>query len=309
MILISWNSTSVLPFDKSWIIETPDHFVKFTYSGNQNLLQVTFDYFGYDGASKEMPLSYGQKFAEDNGWSILGVISKRHIWFREEALHDIFDYLKESGFFSQFSRCVFLGASKGGYGALAFSSAAPGSVVVAVEPQSTLDKKIVPWETRYPIGDWKGRYVDGSNCPKSASAVYVFYDKFYDLDRRHAERLVGLNVFHIECNHMRHGLTHCFNKMGILKELMYSLVVGNFFYNDFRRIFRDNRLKTQRFARNLFDAALQRKHYKMCLRLCDALKDGDDRKYFVARKALLTAALSGTSALTITNSWFKRAGI
>lgn len=309
MNIIPWNSSIHLSANKDWIVETPYHFLRFTYSGNNEILQVTFDYLDSEGATAEVPAPYGQKFAEDSGWSILGVVSKRHIWFREEELHDVFDYLRDSSFFSKFSRCIFSGVSKGGYGALAFSAAAPGAVVVAIEPQSTLDSKIVPWETRYPIGDWHGRYIDGAECCKTASVVYVFYDKFFEPDRKHAQRILGHNVKYITCNHLRHGLSLCFFKMGILKEIMRALIMNEFSPREFRQLFRKNRLKTQRYARNLFDAALERGHYRLALKVCNALKDGDDRKYFVTRKALLTAALNGNSVLTTANSWLKKIGV
>lgn len=307
MKIQKWHPSIRLSNGESWILETPNHYVRFTSQGGRGILQVTFDHLNADRSEDgSMPQPWGQKFAEHNGWSILGVISKKHIWFREEELHDIFDNLKDSGFFVDFARVVFCGGSKGGYGAMAFSSASPGSTVVAFNPQSTLDEKIVSWETRYRVWDWQGRYIDGAESVKSANAVYLFYDKYHYLDSKHADRIKGDNVKKIKCNFLGHGILTLFSNMGILKYVMNSLVLGNFSVNEFRRIFRLNRTKVKQFSRNMFDVALDRKHCKMALRICNALKDGPDREYFVARKALLTSAIAGKSALLTANEWLKR---
>ena len=92
---------------------------------------------------------WGFEFIEAQNWSMLGVMANGWTWFRDPAVTAEFDCLKDSGFFEQFDRVVFYGASMGGYAAAAFSSAAKGATVFAISPQSTVDKTVVPWEMRY----------------------------------------------------------------------------------------------------------------------------------------------------------------
>lgn len=80
-----------------------------------------------------------------------------------------FDRLHNEQFLEQFENVVFYGASMGGYGASVFSAAAPGSKVIMISPQATIDPKKVPWENRYPKAKnqpFDGRYSYGPEMLK-----------------------------------------------------------------------------------------------------------------------------------------------
>ncbi len=72
-----------------------------------------------------MPWGYG--FVEAHGWSMLGMMAHDWTWYRDAAVWDFFDRLRDEGFFKQFDKVVFYGASMGAYAASVFSSAAPGA--------------------------------------------------------------------------------------------------------------------------------------------------------------------------------------
>jgi hypothetical protein len=266
--------------------ETALHAVR--YEPGDKTLLVTFDHLDatYDEAGQPEPWAF--KFAVQNGWSILGVVSKKHVWFREEALHDVLVDLEVSGFFANFDKVVFAGGSKGGYGALAFSSLCPGATVIAINPQSTLDIGLAPWEKRYPVAPWSGRFKDGAEEAKSANTVYLFYDPYCELDRLHAVRIAGPNTVQFRCWYLEHAIATCFQKMGILKEVMGGIIRGDLTETGFWQLYRARR-RALRFARNLFVHTLEKGHYRLALRVCDSQISGPDSKYFRMRKAMFIA--------------------
>ena len=117
---------------------------------------------------------WGWKFFRDEGWSHLGVFARTKAWYRDPEIIAYFEDKAREGFFERFDQVVFAGASMGGFGALVFSSVAPGSTVIAFNPQTTLDERIVPWETRYrygrvqnwdlPFGDAADAVTFGEQC-------------------------------------------------------------------------------------------------------------------------------------------------
>jgi len=282
------------PTGEEWIIETPRHYVRFRPGGE--ILNVTFDHLEMTQGADKKPEPWGWDFAIKNNWSILGIVSKSHIWFREERLHQVFLDLMNSGFFKAFKRVVFAGGSKGGYGALAFSSVAPGSTVIAINPQSSLDSKLVPWETRYPIGDWKGLFRDGAEEIRNAGKVFVFYDPFCEPDRLHAERIVGGNVSYLRCRYLDHGIATCFLKMNILKPVMAGLTNGTLSEQQFWVLYR-NRRKALRYARNLLDAVISRHRVGLAERVCRSMQQDVDHRFFKLRLALIEAAQGNAQAL------------
>jgi hypothetical protein len=117
---------------------------------------------------------------------MLGVMANGWTWYRDPWVWDEFDRLANDGFFKGFDRVAFYGASMGGYAACAFAAASPGCEVVAISPQSTLDKNVVPWETRYKIAwdrDFSGAYGDAATASRAAQQVTILFDPYEPLDR------------------------------------------------------------------------------------------------------------------------------
>lgn len=137
-------------------------------------LVVTFDNLELALEKREGRRPRGFDVIARNGWSMLGVMTVGWTWFRDPAVAGEFGRLATSGFFARFERVVFCGASMGGYGAAAYSAAVPGATVVAISPQSTLDPRLVPWETRYGrvarTRNFTGRYGDAAEASRAAAA-------------------------------------------------------------------------------------------------------------------------------------------
>jgi pimeloyl-ACP methyl ester carboxylesterase len=143
-------------------------------------LVVTFDNLDdarQDDADADR-LPWGSYFAVSNGWSSLGIMAHGWTWYRDDAVHDFFDRLRDEGFFDGFEKVVFYGVSMGGYGAMTFSSAAPKSTVIAMSPQATLNTDIIrSWESRFRKGwtqDFTNRYGYGPDGAAQAETAYMF---------------------------------------------------------------------------------------------------------------------------------------
>ncbi|MEO1953011.1 MAG: hypothetical protein ABGX09_23340, partial [Thioclava sp.] len=111
-----------------------DHEVLF--HDDSPVLIVSFETRAQIEADREEALPFGYKIARDEGWSALSVIASDESWFRDPAIYAYFDRLVDEAFFEDFDRVVFYGAGPGGYAAAAFSVAAPGATVVALDPDT-----------------------------------------------------------------------------------------------------------------------------------------------------------------------------
>ncbi|ONG56167.1 hypothetical protein BKE38_06580 [Pseudoroseomonas deserti] len=280
--------------DAPWQIATGDHLLRFQPGGR--VLQVTFDHLKPHRGRDGQPEPWGWRFAIQNGWSILGIASLRPVWFREPALHDALLRLRDAGFFRGFDRVVFAGSSKGGFGALVFSSLSPGATVIAIDPQSTLDRALVPWETRYPLGDWALPFRDAAEELAVAARIWLLHDPHFAPDRRHADRLSAPGLTLLRCRHLGHGLAESLQKMDILAPVMRGFTEGILDEAGFWALYRARR-RLVRYPRALFAHALARGHFRLAERMARALAEQrEDGHWFLARAALFEAAAGDQAA-------------
>ena len=236
---------------------------------SKDTLVVTFDNLDIAMNKRTDRRPWGYSFIEEQGWSMLGVLAGGWTWYREQWVCDQFDQLKEDGFFTQFKRVVFYGASMGGYAACAFSPAAPGCDVVAISPQSTVDKSIVDWETRYKVvwdRDFSGRYGDAAAVSSAARQVSILYDPYERLDALHAARFTHENVRHLRAPLLGHRLGSSLNQMGILNPIILSALDGSLTTQEYYKLLRA-RKDSVRYQRELFKRTLARGHSAMAKRL------------------------------------------
>ena len=193
---------------------------------------------------------------------MLGVMANGWTWYRDGWVCDQFDQLAASGFFKGFRRVVFYGASMGGYAACAFVAACPGADVVAISPQSTLDKRLVPFETRYKTAwgrDFSGRYGDAAEVSKAAGRVTILYDPYEPLDAAHVARFKGGNVVALRAPLMGHRLGSSLHQMGILSQITLGALNGSLTEAEFYRALKA-RKGFVRYQRELFKRALAKGH-------------------------------------------------
>lgn len=223
-------------------------------------LVVTFDNLDIAMTKREERRPWGYEFIEKQGWSMLGVMAAGWTWYRDRWVHAEFDRLRAEGFFARFRRVVFYGASMGGYAAAAFAPACPGADVVAISPQSTLDRALVPWETRYRAAwgyDFSGPYGDAASVSAGAGRVFLLYDPYARLDAAHADRFTAANVEKLRVPLVGHRLGTALQQMGVLTPVILAALDGRLTRLDFYRRLRV-RHGFPRYQWELFQRALDR---------------------------------------------------
>ncbi|MBU2956143.1 hypothetical protein Q4511_02695 [Paracoccus sp. 1_MG-2023] len=256
---------------------------------NSDVLVVTFD--NLDIAMNKRPdrRPWGHDFIEKQGWSMLGVLAGGWTWYREPWVAEEFDRLRDSGFFARFRRVVFYGASMGGYAAAAFSAACPGAHVVAISPQSTLDRSLVPWETRYRTAwdlDYSGPYGDAAKVSETAAKVTILYDPYEPLDSGHVGRFTSDNVVKLRCPLMGHRLGSSLSQMGILTPTILRALSGDLDEVEFYRTLRARR-DFPRYHKELFKRAVARERPDLARRVGRwVLARGPNRAVRLGMKAL-----------------------
>lgn len=256
---------------------------------SKGTLVVTFDNLDITMTKRADRRPWGFSFIEQQGWSMLGVLAGGWTWYRNQWVCDQFDDLCDSGFFDQFDRVVFYGASMGGYAASVFSAAVPGSDVIAISPQSTLDKTVVPWETRYKVAwdrDFSGKYGDAATASQNAGTVYILYDPYEPLDSKHVARFTGDNVVKLRAPLLGHRLGSSLNQMGILTPIILSALQGRLSARDYYQHLRKRRT-FPRYQKELFERLRKKGHTQLARQLGEyVLARNPNRKIRLAMKEL-----------------------
>jgi hypothetical protein len=250
---------------------------------------VTFDNLDIAMEKREDRRPWGFAFIEKQGWSMLGVMAAGWTWYRDPWVWAEFDRLRDSGFFARFSRVVFYGASMGGYAAAAFVAACPGADVVAISPQSTLARGLVPWETRYSTAwgrDFSGPYGDASVASRAAGRVTLLYDPYETLDAGHVARFDGPNVTALRAPLMGHRLGSSLHQMGVLSTVILGALDGTLTEAQFYHILRARRT-FQRYQRELFKRAVAKGHPGLARRLARWVLTRGENRYIRKELAAL----------------------
>lgn len=163
----------------------PDHSVLFAEEGAKLLVSfVTIDAartLSRDGLPYVLSIL--------PGWSHLVILSDGQTWFRDPRVYGYFDRLVDDGFLEDFDRVVFLGAGSCGYAAAAYSVAAPGSYVLALEPQATLEPLLAGWDARFRASrrlPFRDRYGFAPDMIEAAYRGVVLFDPYNIDDAMHA---------------------------------------------------------------------------------------------------------------------------
>jgi len=207
----------------------------------EDTLIVTFENLDHVYERGEDRMPWGYDFVKSRGWSMLGLMAHDWTWYRDDAVFDFFDRLRNDGFFDRFKTVVFYGASMGAYAACVFSSAAPGATVICISPQATLARDVASWETRYRKAwrrDFSGRYGFAPDMIQDASAVHMFFDPTAPLDAMHAALFQGENVTKYNCRFMGHRIASLWLRMAVLKPVIVGCVQGDMTPPEFYRMLR-----------------------------------------------------------------------
>jgi hypothetical protein len=195
------------------------------FERRSDVLYVTFDNLGSFG-EYDPPQPWLQARVARQGFSILGILPARKDWYRNPDAPALVATLRDAGLFAPFAHVIFAGASMGAFAALTLSSLVPGSTVLAFAPQTTLSRRIAPFETRYRYArrtwDWTTPdHLDAARDAGTAARVWLLYDPFVPEDAAHAARLAALpHVVPLRLGHCGHRLIRRIKDCGALDDLI-----------------------------------------------------------------------------------------
>ncbi|MGR3616039.1 MAG: phosphoadenosine phosphosulfate reductase, partial [Paracoccaceae bacterium] len=197
------------------------HFASFIDHGNT--LLVTFESIAGIQKTSDDAHPVGFQMVRDHGWSHLCFVSDGDTWFRDSRVFGFFDQLIDDGFFEDFDSVLFYGAGPCGYAASAFSVAAPGARVIAVQPQATLDPRMTEWDDRFTEMrrvDFTDRYGYAPDMLDAAHHAIVLYDPYQELDAMHAALFERPNISRFRMPLMGAALQSRITAMGILVPML-----------------------------------------------------------------------------------------
>ncbi|MBL4928329.1 glycosyltransferase 61 family protein [Fuscibacter oryzae] len=230
-------------------------------------LLVTFDNLASVG-EYDPPQPWLMALSERLGLSVLGILASRKDWYRNPDAPALITTLRDAGLFDGFRRILFIGTSMGGYAALAFSSLVPQAAVLAFSPQSTLSRRIAPFDLRYRYGqrrwDWTTpEFLDAAASVTDAE-VWLAYDPFVPEDRAHARRISGPNVRHLPLSHMGHRAIREVKSAGLLDDLIGDIALSRFHPRAFAMALKVGRADPA-WQRQFLGHAEQLGHYRLAL--------------------------------------------
>ena len=286
------------PFDleAGFSIDLPLHRVQYIPAGR--CLIVSFEHAGLSVRGDKNRLPWSSHFFLKEGHSVLGVVAHKSIWFRDAALHQALTDLKTRGFFKLFDSVVLTGGSMGGFGAAAFASLSPDCIVLAFNPQSTLDKRKVPWEDRYERPskeNWDLPFGDAALEAVHASKVYVVYDPFFKLDANHALRFPEENRILLPVPFIGHGVPSTLQEIRILADISRKAIASTLTREEFSVLAR-KRKKSPKYYKTLIQSLTMRKHYASAISLCRKAYKMFNDPVFQEMRAVVLAAEGRTEA-------------
>lgn len=220
----------------------PDHSAIFIDKGP--VLLVTFEAIPDVRGHKTSDVPLGWRLAEQKNWSQLCILSHQDTWFRHRALYGFFDRLVDDGFFDNYDHVVFYGSGPCGYGAAAYSVAAPGATVIALNPQATLDPRVAEWDARFEHMrrvSFSDRYGYAPDMLEAADRAIVLYDPEIAEDSAHAALFTRPNVTKIRCRYLGDEIEKFLLNSKSLPPLIDKAMAGRLTPDDFYRQLRKRR--------------------------------------------------------------------
>lgn len=186
-------------------------------------LLVTFETIQGMRALSTRAQPFGWSMLRDYGWSSLCIASDGDTWFRDAPVYAFVDRLVDDGFFDEFETVVFYGAGPCAYAAAAYSVASPGSRVVAIQPQATLDPRVTEWDDRFADmrrTDFTSRYGFAPDMLDGAEKAYVIYDPNEQLDAMHAALFTRPNVQKFRTPYLGSAIQSDLIELQVLKKIL-----------------------------------------------------------------------------------------
>ncbi|MDG1471716.1 MAG: phosphoadenosine phosphosulfate reductase [Ascidiaceihabitans sp.] len=265
-----------------------------TFVEDEPTLLVTFETIQGIRSLSETAQPSGWEMVKGVGWSHLCIVSDGDTWFRDSRVYGYFDRLIDDGFFDAYENVIFYGAGPCAYAAAAFSVAAPGATVVAIQPQATLDPRVTEWDDRFTKmrrTDFNNRYGYAPDMLDAADHAYVLYDPAATLDAMHAALFTRPNVTKFRLRNMGTSIQTELLEMQVLLRILDKASAGKLTTTGFAKIFRARR-DNRNYLRNVLAQVDARGRTKLATMLCEAVIKRGKAPYF-ARRLLQLKSDSG----------------
>ena len=263
------NQVEMATEDDGYLEPLGRHHAAFLIEKKPTLL-VTFETHPTICARSNKAHPLGWQMVGALGWSHLCLVSRHDTWFRDPWVYSYFDRLVDDGFFEEFEQVIFYGAGPCGYAAAAFSVAAPGAKVIAIQPQATLDPVHAEWDDRYPHMRriaFDDRYGYAPDMIEAAEAVFVLYDPDIRADAMHAALLARPNVTRFRMRFMGSDLDTALLRMNVLLRILAQLSSDKLTPLTLARMFRA-RHQDMGYQLNLLRYVTARNRHRLTLWLC-----------------------------------------
>ncbi len=247
------------------------HFSAFIPGGTT--LLVTFETVQGIRALDEDAQPLGWELSKALKWSHLAIVSHGDTWFREDTVYRYFDALIDEGFFDEFDTVLFYGAGPCGYAACAFSVAAPGATVLAIQPQATLAPEICEWDDRFVEErhrDFTTRFGYAPDMIDAAKQVFVIYDPTVSLDAMHAALFTKPHVTKLPIRHLGATVQTHLMEMQVLFRLMAQAGAGKLTRARFAKLLRARR-EYPPYLRNLLARVDAAERTDLTIMLCKSV--------------------------------------
>lgn len=215
-----------------------------TFVDEGKTLIVTFETIDGIQTLSDTAQPLGFDIVKATGWSHLGLISDGDTWFRDRHVYAYFDRLIDDGFFEDFDRVIFYGSGPCGYAAAAFSVAAPGAKVLAIQPQATLDPRVAGWDDRYRHmrrTSFTDRYGYAPDMLDAADRAYVVFDPMVKPDAMHAALFTRSNVTKLRVPNLGQAIESDLFEMQVLFRMIVQAGTGKLTHDSFRKMWRARR--------------------------------------------------------------------
>ncbi|MEY4697663.1 MAG: hypothetical protein RIT14_2091 [Pseudomonadota bacterium] len=236
----------------------------------------------------------GREIALARGWSHLCLIADGPTWYRDPAVFGYVDRLVDDAFFEDFDSVLFYGAGTSGHAACAFSVAAPGAQVLAINPRATLDPALAGWDRRDIAArrlDFTSRYGFAPDMTEGAARLNLLYDPTSREDAMHAALFRAPWITRHAIPRLGAGAEQALLMSGLLAPLIDAAMEGTLDPAQFARLWRARR-NLGPYLRALVDAAEAQGHPARALRICRHVTARTDAPRFRRRQQALEAALT-----------------
>ena len=252
-------------------------------------LIVTFEELGSLLAA-ENRLPWGHEVAKARGWSHLCMISDGPTWFRDPAVYRHFDRLVDDAFFEDFDHVLFYGHGSGAHAACAFSVAAPGANVLAINPPASLSGSEVSWDARLKSArrmDFTSRYGYAPAMLEGAGKVVVIHDLTEREEAMHSALFRAPWVTRLSAPLMGTKIEYALRKMGVLDGLIEAAMAGKLTPAAFAAAWRKRRAFGP-YLEALFEKTEAAKRKSLSIAVCRSVTSRLKSPRFQRRLAKLT---------------------